>query len=147
MNHEKTAIKILKCIVIIVGIFALVIRCFLENQYINFYMAIVNSVSFAVSTNILLIDLYDKFRKAYKDEVYKVNLIKSEKIKIVAMKAYLLIFICEIIMAILIVKIYFFSNLNMALCNDLLGIASLILAISYDMFNDVGVAIVMSFIK
>lgn len=81
MSYEKTVIKILKCIVIIVGCVTLVIRCFLKTEYVNAFMAVVNSASFLVSVNILLIDLYNKFRNIYKEKKDEENFIKTEKNK------------------------------------------------------------------
>ncbi|MEE1444525.1 MAG: hypothetical protein UGF43_13075 [Blautia sp.] len=147
MSYEKTVIKILKCIVIIVGCVTLVIRCFLKTEYVNAFMAVVNSASFLVSVNILLIDLYNKFRNIYKEKKDEENFIKTEKIKVVTMMTYIMIFISEIIFISLFVAIYLFSNLDKALCNDLIGILSLIMAISYDLFNDIIVAMVTEFIK
>lgn len=63
------------------------------------------------------------------------------------MMTYIMIFISEIIFISLFVAIYLFSNLDKALCNDLIGILSLIMAISYDLFNDIIVAMVTEFIK
>ena len=147
MSYEKTVIKILKCIVIIVGCVTLVIRCFLKTEYVNAFMAVVNSASFLVSVNILLIDLYNKFRNIYKEKKDEENFIKTEKIKVVTMMTYIMIFISEIIFISLFVAIYLFSNLDKALCNDLIGILSLIMAISYYLFNDIIVAMVTEFIK
>ena len=147
MSYEKTVIKILKCIVIIVGCVTLVIRCFLKTEYVNAFMAVVNSASFLVSVNILLIDLYNKFRNIYKEKKDEENFIKTEKIKVVTMMTYIMTFISEIIFISLFVAIYLFSNLDKALCNDLIGILSLIMAISYDLFNDIIVAMVTEFIK
>lgn len=137
----------MKCIVIIVGCVTLVIRCFLKTEYVNAFMAVVNSASFLVSVNILLIDLYNKFRNIYKEKKDEENFIKTEKIKVVTMMTYIMIFISEIIFISLFVAIYLFSNLDKALCNDLIGILSLIMAISYDLFNDIIVAMVTEFIK
>ncbi len=144
MNHEKTLINILKCIVVCVGIASLFTRCVLEAKYINTYMAFVNIISFIISVNILLLTLYSKLRKKYSVEKEKNNILKITKMKNKVMIVYIMIFVLNVIMLILLAIVYFFIKSDKALCNDLLGISSLILAIAYDVMDDILVEFIIN---
>ena len=140
MNHEKTSIYIFKCIVVIVGIASLITRCILKAEYIDIYMAVVNSISILISINIFLLDLYAKVREKYKVAKEKNNILRTSSIKNKAMIIYVMIFVLNVIVLILLAMFYFLRQKNIALCNDILGISSLIFAISYDAINDILVA-------
>lgn len=140
MNHEKTSIYIFKCIVVIVGIASLITRCILKAEYIDIYMAVVNSISILISINIFLLDLYAKVREKYKVTKEKNNILRTSSIKNKAMIIYVMIFVLNVIVLILLAMFYFLRQKNIALCNDILGISSLIFAISYDAINDILVA-------
>ena len=140
MNHEKTSIYIFKCIVVIVGIASLITRCILKAEYIDIYMAVVNSISILISINIFLLDLYAKVREKYKVAKEKNNILRTSSIKNKALIIYVMIFVLNVIVLILLAMFYFLRQKNIALCNDILGISSLIFAISYDAINDILVA-------
>ena len=142
MNHEKTSIYIFKCIVVIVGIASLITRCILKADYIDIYMAVVNSISILISINIFLLDLYAKVREKYKVAKEKNNILRTSSIKNKAMIIYVMIFVLNVIVLILLAMFYFLRQKNIALCNDILGISSLIFAISYDAINDILVAFI-----
>lgn len=142
MNHEKTSIYIFKCIVVIVGIASLITRCILKAEYIDIYMAVVNSISILISINIFLLDLYAKVREKYKVVKEKTNILRTSSIKNKAMIIYVMIFVLNVIVLILLAMFYFLRQKNIALCNDILGISSLIFAISYDAINDILVAFI-----
>lgn len=142
MNHEKTSIYIFKCIVVIVGIASLITRCILKAEYIDIYMAVVNSISILISINIFLLDLYTKVREKYKVAKEKNNILRTSSIKNKAMIIYVMIFVLNVIVLILLAMFYFLRQKNIALCNDILGISSLIFAISYDAINDILVAFI-----
>lgn len=142
MNHEKTSIYIFKCIVVIVGIASLITRCILKAEYIDIYMAVVNSISILISINIFLLDLYAKVREKYKVAKEKNNILRTSSIKNKAMIIYVMIFVLNVIVLILLAMFYFLRQKNIALCNDILGISSLIFAISYDAINDILVAFI-----
>ena len=142
MNHEKTSIYIFKCIVVIVGIASLITRCILKADYIDLYMAVVNSISILISINIFLLDLYTKVREKYKVAKEKNNILRTSSIKNKAMIIYVMIFVLNVIVLILLAMFYFLRQKNIALCNDILGISSLIFAISYDAINDILVAFI-----
>lgn len=142
MNHEKTSIYIFKCIVVIVGIASLITRCILKADYIDIYMAVVNSISILISINIFLLDLYTKVREKYKVAKEKNNILRTSSIKNKAMIIYVMIFVLNVIVLILLAMFYFLRQKNIALCNDILGISSLIFAISYDAINDILVAFI-----
>ena len=129
MNHEKTSIYIFKCIVVIVGIASLITRCILKAEYIDIYMAVVNSISILISINIFLLDLYAKVREKYKVVKEKTNILRTSSIKNKAMIIYVMIFVLNVIVLILLAMFYFLRQKNIALCNDILGISSLIFAV------------------
>ena len=143
MNHEKTHIYILKCIVVFVGIASLIVRCNLIPDYINGYMAVVNTISIIISINILLMDLYAKARKRYQDGKDKDNILMISRIKNKVMLIYIMIFLLNGLMLMLLGLFFYFQKGNMSLYNDILGIISLILAISYDVVNDIVVVFII----
>lgn len=146
MNYEKTTIKILQWIVVIAGIIVIGIRCCVKESYINICMAVVNVISFGVSLNILLMDLYIRFKQKYNKYKMKRAFLKMKKIRNVAMFSYLCIFLLNFLLVMVVLYYYFLRKMNIALYNDVFGIISLILAISYDVINRFFVAIIMFFI-
>lgn len=143
MNHEKTLIYILKCIVIFVGIASLIVRCILDENYINGYMAVVNTISVIISVNILLMDLYAKARGKYRIEKEKDNILKIASIKNKVMIIYIMIFLMNGLMLMLLGIFLYLQQQDISLYNDILGISSLILAISYDIVDDIMVAFII----
>lgn len=143
MNHEKTLIYILKCIVIFVGIASLIVRCILDENYINGYMAVVNTISVIISVNILLMDLYAKSRGKYRIEKEKDNILKIASIKNKVMIIYIMIFLMNGLMLMLLGIFLYLQQQDISLYNDILGISSLILAISYDIVDDIMVAFII----
>lgn len=143
MNHEKTLINILKCIVIFVGIASLIVRCILDENYINGYMAVVNTISVIISVNILLMDLYAKARGKYRIEKEKDNILKIASIKNKVMIIYIMIFLMNGLMLMLLGIFLYLQQQDISLYNDILGISSLILAISYDIVDDIMVAFII----
>lgn len=143
MNHEKTSIYILKCIVIFVGMASIVVRCVLKAEYINGYMAVVNTISVIISINILLMDLYAKAREKYRIEKERDNILKISSIKNKVMVIYIMIFLLNGLILMLLGLFFFFQQKDLSLYNDVLGILSLILAISYDIVDDIMVAFII----
>ena len=97
---------------------------------------------FNLSINIFLLDLYAKVREKYKVAKEKNNILRTSSIKNKAMIIYVMIFVLNVIVLILLAMFYFLRQKNIALCNDILGISSLIFAISYDAINDILVAFI-----
>lgn len=137
MNYEKTSINIVKCIVVFAGIAAVIGRCSLKPEYVNGYMVVVNTVSVIISINILLMDLYAKAKRKYHIEKEKGNVLKISKIKNKIMIIYIMIFLMNVLILTLFGVFLFFEREDIALYNDVLGIISLVLAISYDIVNDI----------
>lgn len=125
--------NILKMFILFGGIIALVGRKVINPQYVNYYMAVINVVSFIVSYNILFIDIYLNLKRRYidhKDQYINVNSTN------VIMLVYILIFVLNIVIWSYLFWKYFWSSCDYALINDALGILSLCLALTSDFISE-----------
>ena len=146
MNYEKTINKVLQWSIILIGIFVVFIRCCVQDEYVNICMTIVNFSSFGVSINILLMDLYSRFKKIYRKNIKKNNIVKIKKMQGIAIFSYLSIFAFNLVYLIWIIYFCIFKKGDVMLCNDVLGIISLIVSISGDVLNSIVVACVLCFV-
>lgn len=127
------SVNILKMFILFGSVAALFGRRVIDAQYINYYMAVINVISFIVSYNIFLIDVYLNLKRRYieyKDEYINVNSAN------VVMIVYILIFVINILIWCYLYNKYIFSGCDYALMNDILGILSLCLALTSDFIRE-----------
>lgn len=135
MKDKESLISthILKVAILIGSGLSLILRYDIEEMYVNLYMGIVNTLSFIVSYNILLVSTYQKIKEQYED--HKTNSIKPNA-KNAVMVSYIFIFLINIVIWIILWYIYTKKNIDYALVNDTLGILSLCLALTTDFLSE-----------
>lgn len=122
-----------------------VFRISIPDQYINYYMAGVNVLSFFIAINLLLMECYVGLKKEYKDKrkELEINVIRAERVKNGIRKFFLGIFGSNVIMVVFLIGIYGYLCKRMAVLNDILGIFSLGLAVSSDLIEEIVVGVLM----
>lgn len=145
MNKTNISFKIIKFIVIIGCCIGVVFRISIPDQYINYYMAGVNVLSFFIAINLLLMECYVGLKKEYKDKrkELEINVIRAERVKNGIRKFFLGIFGSNVIMVVFLIGIYGYLCKRMAVLNDILGIFSLGLAVSSDLIEEIVVGVLM----
>lgn len=120
-------------------------RISIPNQYVNYYMAGVNILSFFIAINLLLMECYVGLKKEYKDirKELEINVIRDERVKNGIRKFFLGIFGSNVIMVVFLIGIYGYLYKRMAVLNDILGIFSLGLAVSSDLIEEIVVGVLM----
>ena len=131
MNNNYS-INILKTFVLFGSCVAVFGRKIVPTMYVNYYMAVINVISFIVSYNIFLIDIYNELKKVYLEK--KDYSIKQNAQRVV-MIVYISIFIINIGAWLFLLNTYYSQRYDLALINDILGITSLGLAITYDFIS------------
>ena len=115
----------------------------IPDQYVNYYMAGVNTLSFFVAINLLFMECYTGLKKEYKDIHESLNIIKKEKVKNGIRIFFLGIFVSDVLLIILLLTLYYTLCAKMAVLNDILGIISLGLAVSTDLLQQIIVGVLM----
>lgn len=143
MSKTNITFRIIKFVVIIGCCIGVIFRIVIPDQYVNYYMAGVNTLSFFVAINLLFMECYTGLKKEYKDIHESLNIIKKEQVKNGIRIFFLGIFVSDVLLIILLLTLYYTLCVKMAVLNDILGIISLGLAVSTDLLQQIIVGVLM----
>lgn len=128
MSENRTYERLMKLLILLVGICAAFFRGRIPADHVNSCMAAVNCISFMVSYNLWAYMIYQGVRERYKTG----NQMRSFAANVV-MLVYISIFISNLIFVAIGVYLYSAPQQEWAVRNDILSIASLSLAIAGDL--------------
>ena len=141
---DDITFKIIKFIVIVSCICGIGFRIAIPEEYINYYMAGINVLSFLVTINLFLMECYTKLKREYHIVKENLNVIRKKRAEEGIMKYYLSIYLINSILIAILIYFYFFSlKGKIDVLNDVLGIVSLGMAISSDLIVEITVGILM----
>ena len=124
--------NIQKFFILFGSVIAILVRQNIAPSFVNPYMAIVNTISFILSYNIILAEIYTNLKTEYN----KLNgTLAKDRIAKYIMLLYIGIFVLNMIIWIIIFKKYLSPICDLALLNDILGILSLCLALTGDFLS------------